>query len=424
MSLNAMAAFSEGFVMADPTPLPETATRIISDTRKHAPGFAEILFEPETSCFKIITYKKNMDTVMSMVLKFIKDNKRDPEAFVKENVEINIVEYDHLRYPASFAAMPFRAINRDLAEMDHQINLAKIMINRGWSLDEGSDQFRFQTGCTISSNLEGTTIYLGAEKDEDLKFATEMLQIIIKDTVKEEREKREAEAGFPRPRVDTAKSVPIKAAAGFYPAPEKGSLIDISYDEAQSTPANDWVEPVQPDVTKPATPVQDKSAGSSASEDLDTISQLADKADNLSLNREKKKQKKKKKTEPRKSHEEQFKGALNNLLSGNDVPRVHWSSVGVSYNHVKQVVEGNRGAAVAADQGLQLMDICTENQKAFNCNYDGLEKLGQENKRVAKNSTTVVAPGMLIDLGDGNIDFELRGHAITTAGPAPDNLLD
>ncbi|KAM0287781.1 hypothetical protein ACHAQH_000313 [Verticillium albo-atrum] len=423
-----MTTLREGFVMADPVPLPATAASIIKEARKHAPGFSEILFDPENSCFKVIAHNKNMDTVTSMVLKFIKDYKRNPENFVQGNVEINFADYDHLRYPDYFAAMPFRAINRDLAEMDHQVNLAKIMVSRGWSHDEGSDQFQRQTGCAISSDLEGTTIYLGAEQEDHLKFAQEMLSIIIRDSVKQIQEERAAELATFKPSVDPTKTVPIKAAAGFYPKPQMGTLIDIDEDDNETlhTATAAWAESVKrSDTLSPGDPCPGFTAQESP-EKLDTVSQLAAKTTALTNGRNKKKHKRRE-WGPKMSPDEQLQVALNDLASGKDVARFHWSSISISYDHVKQAVEANKSAAVAKQP--QLLDVCTEKQKAFNWNYDGLENLGQENQPAGSNAVPVPAAALgasLIDLGDGgnNDDIGLSTRAAALSGPAPDNLLD
>ncbi|CRK11133.1 hypothetical protein HYQ45_017577 [Verticillium longisporum] len=427
----AMTTFSEGLVMMNPVPLPSTAASIIKEAKKHSPGFAEILFDPESSCFKIIAYKKNMDIVVSIVLKFVEDNRSKPAKFVKDQEKIDFTEYDHLRYPYFFAVMPFRAINRDLAVMDYPINLAKIMKTRGWSQDEGSDQFQKRTGCAISSNLEGTTIYLGAHEERKLQLAQETLRIIIEDTVKQVQQERTAELLRFKSSADVTTSVPTKVAASFYHKGQNGSLIDFDQDDAPDTATASWLENMQRDGAGSSTMITDAFVDA-PSEQLDTVSQLADKTGDLNISRSKQKHhryknqtpKKKKRWEPKRTPEEQLQGALNDLMNGKDVARFHWPGAGVSYNHVKQAVEANKNTAKS---DIHLIDVCTEDQAAFDCNYAGLEKLGQANQ-VARPQAAPVTIGdtNLIDIVDNasNDNCEPCRQAAVSNGPVPDDLLD
>ncbi|EEY20030.1 predicted protein [Verticillium alfalfae VaMs.102] len=426
-----MTALSEGLVMINPVPLPSTAASIIKEAKERSSVFAEILFDPESSCFKIIAYENNMDAVVSEVLKLVKDNRSKPGNFVKDQEKIDFTEYDHLRYPESFAVMPFRAINRDLAVMDYPINLAKIMKTRGWSQYEGSDQFQRRTGCTISSNLEGTTIYLGAHEEKKLQLAHETLRIIIEDTVKQVQRERKAELLKFDSTADVTTSVPTKVAASFYHKGHNGPLIDFEQDDAPDTATTNWLEDIQRDGAGSSIMITDASVGA-PSEQLDTVSQLAHKTEDLKIGRSKQKQhgfknqtpKRNKKWEPKRTPEEQLQGALNDLMNGKDVARFHWPGAGVSYNHVKQVVEANKDAAKS---DVHLMDICTEDQAAFDCNYAGLEKLGQANQAARPKAVPAsIGDTNLIDIADNasNSNCEPCRQAAVFDGPVPDDLLD
>lgn len=265
---------------------------------------------------------------------------------------------------------------------------------------------------------------------------------------------------------DVTTSVPSKVAASFYHKSQNGSLIDFDQDDAPNTATTNWLEDIHPDGAGSSTTIMDASVGA-LSEQLDTVSQLADKTGDLNISRSKQKHhgfknqtaKRKKRWEPKRTPEEQLQGALNDLMNGKDVARFHWPGAGVSYNHVKQAVEANKNTAKS---DVHLIDVCTEDQAAFDCNYAGLETLGQANKNNSKSDVHLIdlctedqavfdcnyagleklgqanqaarPRAVPVTIGDTNLidiaenasndNCEPRRQAAVSSSPVPDNLLD
>ncbi|KAL2759100.1 hypothetical protein ACRALDRAFT_1080656 [Sodiomyces alcalophilus JCM 7366] len=178
--------YEEVLVVTAKRPNPGMAHDIIKIAKKQDSMIIEILFDPEARAFKIMCETSHAAAARAIVDSLVAEKLAlNGQAFLGHHAELKLDDYDHVRFPEPFAALPFRATLNLANDPSTPQTLANVMSNCGYdNTEEGCKIFEKRTKTLISCNMPGTIIYFGAKTQAGLTMAMCIFQFFSEGPMK------------------------------------------------------------------------------------------------------------------------------------------------------------------------------------------------------------------------------------------------